>query len=277
MIKLFCSDLDGTLLIDNRIDKLTGTKIKELEATGVKIAFVSGRVYSSIDYLSKNAGINPYIIANNGALLKDPEGNTIFEKTLDIDILEKLIKYAERNDFHYHAYGLDTFYSNSINDKYLKHLLVSSNKYDKKYQVNVLSHNNLSKYIRKNNIKIYKIQYIPNHKEDINRVYDDIKKFNGINITQSGEFNLEIMNKDVDKWHSIEELAKYLKIDNSEVSTMGDYKNDLKMIESSGFGIAMGNGLDVVKKASDFVTKSNIEHGGAYAIDEIMRINSLNV
>lgn len=42
------------------------------------------------------------------------------------------------------------------------------------------------------------------------------------------------------------------------------------MIEFAGLGIAMGNATDEVKKAAQFVTKTNEEEGVAYAVEEFV-------
>ena len=40
------------------------------------------------------------------------------------------------------------------------------------------------------------------------------------------------------------------------------------MIQYAGVGVAMDNATDEVKKYADVVTRSNEEHGVAYAIDQ---------
>lgn len=270
MIKIFCSDLDGSLLINNRIDKKTSDKLRELQDKGVEIALVSGRVYGSIKYLANEAGLNPYIIANNGALVKDKDGNTIYEKPLALNEVEFLIRTAEDNNFHYHAYGDDTYFSKGIRNEYIRHLEIDDDGENKSYQINIMSNNNLIDYFRETKTKVYKVQYLP---KDEKTTLDKISKLNNITITKSGENNLEIMASGVTKWNAIKELSKALDINYEEVSAMGDYLNDLEMIENSGFGIAMGNAHEIVKEKSDFVTANFNEHGAVKAMDRILRLN----
>ncbi|MGG5317999.1 hypothetical protein IGI49_004898 [Enterococcus sp. AZ071] len=49
--------------------------------------------------------------------------------------------------------------------------------------------------------------------------------------------------------------------ENVPTYAFGDGNNDLPMFEAVDYRIAMGNGTDKIKKAADFVTKSN-EDGG---------------
>ena len=50
----------------------------------------------------------------------------------------------------------------------------------------------------------------------------------------------------------------------------GDYDNDIGMLKASGYGIAMGNGLDSVKRVARFVTDTNTNDGVAKAIRKYM-------
>lgn len=63
-------------------------------------------------------------------------------------------------------------------------------------------------------------------------------------------------------------IAEQLGIKAEEVMAIGDHENDIAMIEYAGVGVAMGNGIDKVKALSNFVTKSNLEDGVAYAIEK---------
>jgi len=51
---------------------------------------------------------------------------------------------------------------------------------------------------------------------------------------------------------------------------VGDSYNDLPMLESCGFSIAMGDAPQEVKDAADFVAPSVQEDGLAVAIDEFV-------
>jgi hypothetical protein len=42
------------------------------------------------------------------------------------------------------------------------------------------------------------------------------------------------------------------------------------MLEYAGMGVAMDNAIDKVKEVSNFVTKSNLEDGVAYAIEKFV-------
>ncbi|MPM26804.1 Sugar phosphatase YidA [bioreactor metagenome] len=85
-------------------------------------------------------------------------------------------------------------------------------------------------------------------------------------IVRSEPHFLEVLNKDAGKASALAELAALLNIDSENIMAIGDNENDLSMIEYAGVGVAMGNAVDKVKEAADFITKSNAESGVAHAI-----------
>jgi hydroxymethylpyrimidine pyrophosphatase-like HAD family hydrolase len=52
----------------------------------------------------------------------------------------------------------------------------------------------------------------------------------------------------------------------AEILSLGDQENDLPMLRSTGYGVAMANACDLVKKAVKFETASNEEDGVAKAL-----------
>ena len=50
----------------------------------------------------------------------------------------------------------------------------------------------------------------------------------------------------------------------------GDGFNDLSMIKYAGLGVAMANAQEEVRKAADYITRSNDEDGIAHVIDKFM-------
>jgi hydroxymethylpyrimidine pyrophosphatase-like HAD family hydrolase len=50
---------------------------------------------------------------------------------------------------------------------------------------------------------------------------------------------------------------------------LGDQENDIAMIEYAGHGVAMDNAIPG-ERVANFVTKSNLEDGVAYAIEKFV-------
>ncbi|WP_312462416.1 sugar-phosphatase, partial [Pantoea endophytica] len=89
-------------------------------------------------------------------------------------------------------------------------------------------------------------------------------------ILKSAPYYLEILDARVNKGQGVKMLAEKLGLAREEVMAIGDQENDLAMIEYAGTGVAMGNAIDSVKKIAQFITKTNMEHGVAHAIEELV-------
>ena len=73
----------------------------------------------------------------------------------------------------------------------------------------------------------------------------------------------DVYAKDQTKATGIKHLIEYLNIDIKDTYGFGDGHNDKEMIEFCGTGIAMGNAIQKVKDASDYIT-DDIDNDGIY-------------
>ena len=87
-------------------------------------------------------------------------------------------------------------------------------------------------------------------------------------VLKSAPYFLEILDKRVNKGTGVKSLADVLDIKPEEIMAIGDQENDIAMIEYAGVGVAMDNAIPSVKEVANFVTKSNLEDGVAFAIEK---------
>ena len=99
----------------------------------------------------------------------------------------------------------------------------------------------------------------------ISRIPAEVKE--KYTVLKSAPYFLEILDKRVNKGTGVKSLADALGIKAEEVMAIGDQENDIAMIEYAGVGVAMDNAIPSVKEIANFVTKSNLEDGVAYAIE----------
>jgi hypothetical protein len=83
-------------------------------------------------------------------------------------------------------------------------------------------------------------------------------------VRGSPPFFVEVLAPHVCKGGSLGKLCKKIGIDMKDTVAFGDGDNDIDMIRDVGYGIAMANGRDVVKKVAKRVTEfTNDEDGVA--------------
>ena len=97
-----------------------------------------------------------------------------------------------------------------------------------------------------------------------------IEKLSNVVTFASGGHSLEINCKGVSKGNAVKVLAKKFGINREEVICIGDNENDISMIEFAGLGIAMGNAIDKVKDAADYITDTNKNNGVGKAIEKFI-------
>ena len=64
---------------------------------------------------------------------------------------------------------------------------------------------------------------------------------------------MDLLRKEGSKARGIAHAVEKLGIDMSKVMAFGDSFNDLEMLSTVGFGVAMGNGEEAAKAAAQFV------------------------
>ncbi len=88
--------------------------------------------------------------------------------------------------------------------------------------------------------------------------------------TQRGNYGsaeIALMNPGCSKASGVKVLAEHLGIGLAQVMALGDNNNDIEMLRSVGWGVAMGHAPDPVKAAARAITVSNREDGAARAIE----------
>jgi hydroxymethylpyrimidine pyrophosphatase-like HAD family hydrolase len=88
-------------------------------------------------------------------------------------------------------------------------------------------------------------------------------------ITRRGNYGsaeLAIMNPTCSKASGVVELARYLGVPLEQIMAIGDNNNDIEMLRTVGWGVAMGQASEAVTSAARAVTTSNREDGVARAI-----------
>jgi HAD-superfamily hydrolase, subfamily IIB len=110
-----------------------------------------------------------------------------------------------------------------------------------------------------------------------NRLQQQLKKIPGLNVTSSTVFNVEVLHKDANKGSGLQVMANHLGIPKEWTIAIGDQSNDIAMFRAAGFSIAMGNAAEDVKRAADFVTRTNDEDGVAYALKRFVLMELENI
>ena len=118
---------------------------------------------------------------------------------------------------------------------------------------------------------MYKLFLFSDDREMLAEIDKELAKQKQIAVSSSFPTNLEITDVRAQKGPVLKEYIESLGYQMEEVMTFGDSRNDKSML-SMDFGatIAMANADEELKKAAKYITKSNVELGVAYAIEELL-------
>ena len=247
--KIIFFDIDGTIYShqSKSIPESTIKSLKELKEKGYIICVASGRskkltsltgIFNYIDF--------DYLVLTNGTLVEDNQGNIIYSAPLDKDAINTLLDIVNKHYLNVTFVNKNDYYL--FNDNYaLAHLgydplsiaLPSINQYQKEniYQINLFCED----------------KYLPL----FNSCFDVLE------FSRLQDFGYDVYTKNHNKSVGIKALLQYLNISPSEAIAFGDGHNDKEMIEYVELGIAMGNAIDKVKNAANYVT-SDIDNDGIY-------------
>ena len=289
MYKLITIDIDGTLLNSNgEISEENKSAISKAINNGVEVVLASGRIINSIKTIANELGANNYLIAGNGALVYDIKNEKIlYSNYIKRQKVLEIAKICEQNSIFYTISTEDTIITKSLNYNVL--FYASENlKNEQNKRINITVVQDIIKYLDEYEKEDFlKITVCDSDKIVFSRILEKLKKIKNVDVldishisrkqiattTQNTEIAYcytEITNQNVDKWSAVKFLAKKLKIKENEIICIGDNANDLEMIKNAGLGVAMKNGLSVVKDEANVITKSNNDDGIAHIINKYL-------
>lgn len=265
MIKLVAIDLDGTLLNGKKeISPANKEAIAKAKAKGVKIVLCTGRPLSAIHPFLSELNLEEagdYSVTFNGGLVQRNDTGEIIEKNnLEFSDIETLMHIAEELDLPLDVLSEEKVYhlptSKTRESLYatmnplLTHLSVEASDLDPErlYNKAVIG---------------YEQAFLD---EQILKIPTEIRE--RFEVIKSRDMLLEFMPKGVTKAYGLSLLARDLGLKPENVMGLGDEENDLSMVTYAGVGVAMGNAIDELKAAADFVTLTNEEDGVAHAIEK---------
>ena len=95
------------------------------------------------------------------------------------------------------------------------------------------------------------------------------KEFDDIMVAHPSYYNMEIFPLGVNKDEGIRIIAERESIPGDHTIAIGDSQNDLSMIRYAAVGVAVENGMDVLKTEADYITESNNDDGPAKFLEEV--------
>lgn len=241
-IRLIALDMDGTLLDhEQRIPEENAEWIRRAVQEGIVVVLATGRAIFTVEPYVEQLQLASPIVLSNGSEVRKSLCEVWTRHLLSGEQVRWLREIALRMDVWYWSaavsgsYNRDNWQRTGENEQWLK------------------------------------FGYYTENREKLERILAELEAAGQFEITNSDPHNLEINPKGVSKASGLREVCSRLGLTMDQVAAAGDSLNDLAMIREAGFGVAMGNAQDPVKRAADWITDTNVNNGVAKLIRKILK------
>jgi len=258
-ISLVVSDVDGTLLDDNKqLTQGAPAAVQRLYQAGIRFTIASARPPRMTRELLQALQVKEPSACFNGALIIG----------LDEKVLRKvpmLSADAQRvaDDIFKHGFDLwvwtdtDWYVSNPVGVHVAHHEEQMGRK---------------ATHLTTQDMSHFEVLKLVGVSDEHDALAAAEKELSGpqnadISATRSSAYYLDVTNAKANKGEVVLMLSEMLHIPAENVATIGDMTTDALMFGKSGTSIAMGNASDDVKAQATFVTRTNNQDGFAYAMD----------
>lgn len=263
MIRLIATDLDGTLLNnEHKISDYNKKVISAVNEKGIKVILSTGRPTSAATKFLDDLNIETDMISFNGAMITDRNGNILYENNLESSIGKELIEIAKKYKIYYQGFLGERWNLSDAKSKWLD------------FYISIAKINNY--IVGFDNIKDFsfsKFMFIGEN-EILKEIAEELDKKlkDKVYYAFSRPVYLEVHSPKVSKANALCFLLNKYDIKKENVMAFGDNNNDIEMLEIAGISVAVDNAENSVKEKAKYITKSNIENGVGYFINEYFNL-----
>lgn len=246
MIKLFVSDLDGTLLgMDHFIKNEDIDALHELVERGIPLTVASGRMDHEIQEILKRVGVDGHRVSQNGAFVYNTEHEHIYSKTFDAALAKRVMKSIEKEPLIKTVSTADKTYTQEHNEwidfisQHLFHdIIVAPDMVDQ-----------FGASIAPSKITLH------GNEEEVIQSFNRLEQLfvEDIDTFISHETAVDVMPKAINKGNGLRSLIEKLGIESHEIACVGDSFNDIAMFELTPHSYVMSTAHPEVQAKADTV------------------------
>ena len=261
--KLVALDLDGTLVEPLKpVRPRVVTSVRAAQAAGVRVTLVTGRMFVGAEPFVRLLSIEGPIVCYQGAVIADAlTGRFEREIALPNAIALRIYEAAKPRGYHVQFYRDDRFYveqRNTYSDLYAR---ISGSE-------PIVVPSLPAAFAGRDSTKV-NIVTEPDKTPECLALMKEVCGDDAY-VTRSNPEFVEMLSPKVDKGVALALVASELGIAIEDVLAIGDSYNDLPLLRTAGFGVAMGSGPPELKAEADAVV-GDVEHDGvAEAIERFV-------
>ncbi|NLK70521.1 MAG: HAD family phosphatase [Clostridiales bacterium] len=256
---LLITDLDGTFLPSNKVlSEVDLDAVRKFRNMGGKFTIATGRTLQSVQCYFDQLQLNIPFILYNGAIIYDLEQEkSLLQKELPLvsrEIISDVLN--EMPEVACEILTLDNIYiarSNEVEDRHVELCKVNP------------IYMELDKIPNGGWVKVLfamEPEILPKLTS-----YIDSKGYNEVDFVKSANIFYEMLPKNCSKGSALKDYIEKVGLEDYKIIAVGDYHNDIEMINVADLGVATANAQPEVKKAADLILKKTNNEG---AISELI-------
>lgn len=246
--KLFIADFDGTLgKAPGVIEPETVEAVKKYVDKGGIFVICTGRMTSSIRPICHRYGIKGIVVSYQGAMISEINSDKVYQSGgIDYKTAKQVVEEIKEQGVQAQIYVDDTLYFDVYNEY--------SKIYEKNCGVVGKVVDSLPAFLeekKKNSAKVCGVAK-PEKADEVVEILKE--KFPQLICNKGEHFLIEVINPQFCKGKAVEFLAKHFNIDYSEILAVGDSTNDITLVDGPWHGVAVGDGMEQLKKVAKEIT-----------------------
>jgi Cof subfamily protein (haloacid dehalogenase superfamily) len=274
-IDLLAFDLDGTTLNSKQeISQVNRDMFKKAHEAGIHLVPCTGRSLAHLSdalvSLLNDLGFNafPYIITDNGAQVYSlPKKELLSTKNISeaaaLRVLEESRTYRAITFCSFGAEGATDTKGKVWEDGTGKEMIAS---FKEKWYIPMADVEPLIRW----NCGAVKFAMNFYTEEEFQKAVKEFSAWPDLALSSGDANSIEIMTAGISKGETLRFVSDRSGIPMERIMAIGDNYNDIDMISSVGFGVAMGNAIPELKEKAHWITATNDEDGLARAIEKIL-------
>jgi Cof subfamily protein (haloacid dehalogenase superfamily) len=265
-VRALACDFDRTLVWEDGILRpRTLAAIAHARAAGVHVLIVTGRMWRSVRPYVLEAGIDEPVICYQGAVVVDPaSGRFLRHEPIPLKLAREAIAAVETEGFPLNCYVGDELYVAAHTPE--------SERYARFQDLEVHAVGDLLAWLEQPPTKLVTV----GEPELLDEVEARLKaRFGGrMFISKSLPYFLELASPNVSKGSGLAFVAEHLGFPLEQTIGIGDGENDVELLETAGFGVAVANAHERILAIADWVCPAAEEEGVAQVIEAVL-LNSV--
>lgn len=266
--KAICSDIDGTLLNSARDLSPRLKSIINQFPEDFPLILASSRMPDAMRHLLHDLGrpAQP-LIAYNGGFVLDSLGNVLDSVDIPLPLVAKIIEMTRKTEIHVSLYHGENWYE-AKEDYWAKREIQNT-----KVEPTWMAPEAVLDLWEKENKGAHKVMVMGDSNE-ISWLFGELhfEHSNELHLYRSKDTYIEIAPRKISKASALKLVLENLyDFGMDEVVAFGDNYNDIDLIQSVGWGVAVANARPEVKAVANEITLHHKEDGVAVTLERITK------